>query len=248
MSSVATSPATQLISFSSNTFRQQLLKTIIAADLSFRTVEQPEFRALLHMLRPNINIPSATTLRRLVDDNTSSIILQIQKSIPAGVQVHIATNTWTSTNGLAFAGTSIHFINKMWELQEHIISFQPLGGSSHTGIFLAEKLGTLLAQFDLINRVLCVTTDNTSNNTVMARELQARTLGPKWNPEQYHLPCLAHVLALCSKAFMDNLKSQPENDVLELTTDTNKAITELSNFPAGSFRQSVFRVIIKVMI
>ena len=47
---------------------------------------------------------------------------------------------------------------------------------------------------------------------------------------------------------MDNLKSQPENDVLELTTDTNEAITGLSNFPAGSFSQSVFKVVIKFMI
>lgn len=227
-------------SFSVETFKQELLKTVIAADLSFRTVEHPQFRRLVNVLRPNVIVPSANTIRRAVKEHTGNIISEIQKAIPSGIQVHLATDTWTSTNGLAFAGTTIHYIDKNWDLKEHVIGFQPLTDSAHTGVFLAGKLSELIGQYNLSSRILCLTTDNAQTNTVMARELQTMALGTKWNPEQYHLPCLAHVLALCSKAFMENLRSQPSNEIFDPNPDFDMAV--LSKYPLGSFSRSVFKV------
>ena len=227
-------------SFSTEIFKQELLKTVIAADLSFRTVEHPQFRRLVNVLRSNVVVPSASTVRRAVEDHTGNIILEIQKAIPSGIYVHLATDTWTSTNGLAFAGTTIHYIDKNWEIKEHVIGFQPLTGSAHTGVFLAQKLNELISQYDLGSRMLCLTTDNAQTNTVIARELQTLTLSSKWNPEQYHLPCLAHVLALCSKGFMENLRSQPSNETFD--PNPNLDIAALSKYPSGSFSRSVFKV------
>ena len=227
-------------SFSTETFKQELLKTVIAADLSFRTVEHPQFRRLVNVLRSNVIVPSASTMRRTVEDHSGNIILEIQKAIPSGIQIHLATDTWTSTNGLAFAGTTMHYIDKNWEIKEHVIGFQPLTGSAHTGLFLAEKLNELITQYDLTSRILCLTTDNVQTNTVMARELPTMAFGSKWNPEQYHLPCLAHVLALCSKAFMENLRSQPSNERFDPNPDLD--IAALTKYPSGSFSRSVFKV------
>jgi len=45
-------------------------------------------------------------------------------------------------------------------MREEVISFQALGGTSHTGKFLAEKLTKILGQFDLAQQMLCLVTDN----------------------------------------------------------------------------------------
>jgi len=72
-------------------------------------------------------------------------------------------------------------------MREEVIGFQALGGASHTRKFLAEKLTEIQGQFDLAQRMLCLVTDNAQSNYVLARELQGKGLGPKWNPDQYYL-------------------------------------------------------------
>ena len=193
------------------------------------------------MLQLNTVVPSANTLRRAVHDEAIKTGLEIQRAIPQNVQIHLATDTWTSTNGLAFVGTMMYYINRDWKIQEHVIEFQPLGVSSHTGVFLAEKLAHLIGEYNLGSRMLCLVTDNAQTNMVMARELQTKALGNKWNHEQYHLPCLAYVLALCSKAFMEHLKSQPNNS-FNHNPNLDSAIEAFVNYQLGSFGRCVFKV------
>lgn len=226
--------------FTTEAFHHELVKTVISANLPFRTVEHSQFRRLSNVLRAKAVIPSANTLRRSVHDYAMGIITDLKEIIPRTVQVHVATDTWTSPNGLAFAGTTVHFLDAEWTLHEEVIGFQALGGESHTGKFLAEKLTEILGQFDLAQRMLCLITDNAQSNHVLARELQGTALGSKWNSEQYHLPCLAHVLALASKAFMENLKSQPMNEAFD--NNPEPAISMLHQYPSGSFSRTVFKV------
>ena len=94
--------------FSVQSFKQELLRTVIAANLLFRTVEHPQFHRLVNMLRLNVVVPSVASLRRAVPEETINTRLEIQRAIPQNVQVHLATDTWTSTNGLAFARITIH--------------------------------------------------------------------------------------------------------------------------------------------
>jgi len=192
------------------------------------------------MLRSNVVVPSANTLRRSIHDYFQGIIAGLNRIIPRATQVHIATDTWTSPNELAFAGTTVHFIDMEWAMREEVIGFQALGVASHTGKFLAEKLTEILGQFNLAQRMLCLVTDNAQSNYVLAREMQGKGLAPKWNPDQYHLPCFAHVLALASKAFMENLKSQPVNEAFDHNSDPS--INVLQQYPSGSFSRTIFKV------
>ena len=89
--------------------------------------------------------------------------------------------------------------------------------------------------------MLCLVTDNAQTNMVMARELQRKTLGNKWNPEQCHLPYLAHVLALCSKAFMEQLRLQPSNESFDHNPDLDGTIASLVNYQLGAFERCVFK-------
>jgi len=125
-------------------------------------------------------------------------------------------------------------------MREEVIGFQALGGASHPRKLLAVKLTEILGQFDLAQRMVCLISDHAQSNYVLAGELLEEGLGPKWNPYQYHLPCLAHVLALASKAFMENLKSQPVNEAFD--HDPDPSINYLHQYPAGSFSCAIFQV------
>jgi len=73
---------------------------VVIANLPFQTVENPQFRRLINMLRSNVVVPSANTFRRSIHDYSQGIIAGLKRIIPQATQVHIATDTWTFPNGL----------------------------------------------------------------------------------------------------------------------------------------------------
>ena len=100
-----------------------------------------------------------------------------------------------------------------------------------------------MGKLDLAQQMLCLVTDNAQSNYVLARELQSTALVAKWQSEQFHLPCLAHVLALGSKAFIENLKSLPTNEVFDNNPgNPDGSVTALHEYAVGSFSGAIFKV------
>jgi len=66
----------------------------------------------------------------------------------------------------------------------------------------------MLDRFELTDgRLLGITTDNTSSNYWMTRELLStlEASGIEWPVLRNHIPCMAHVIQLALGAFMRNL-------------------------------------------
>lgn len=224
-------------------FKRELIKTIIAANLPFRTIEHPQFQQLLTLLRPGLHVPSAITLRRGIHNYATEVQRNLTKSLPEDTFLHLATDCWTSPNNLAFMGTTIHYIDREWQLRQHTIGFQYLGGEAHNALHLGNKLGGLIREYGITNRVLAIVSDNASVNTALAKHLQANVFGAKWDPDQFRLPCLAHVIALVSNQFMKELKSSPDNDgTTSCTPPIESSIKALQNNPRGTFARSVCKV------
>jgi hypothetical protein len=57
----------------------------------------------------------------------------------------------------------VHFVTTHWELEKRIIGFR-LIDCSHSGVNIAERISLVLAEYDLISKVLFVTLDNASAN------------------------------------------------------------------------------------
>ena len=63
-----------------------------------------------------------------------------------------------------------------------------------------------MCKLNLVQPILYLVIHNTQSNHLLPRQLQSTALVAKWQPEQFHTPCVAHVLELASKAFIENLK------------------------------------------
>ena len=100
--------------------------------------------------------------------------------------------------------TILHYIDRDWQLRQHTIGFQFLGGEAHNAIYLDTKLSQLIRDFDITTGVLVIVSDNACVNIALARHLQANVFGQKWDAQQYRLPCLAHVIARVCNQFMRN--------------------------------------------
>jgi len=140
-------------------------------------------------------------------------------------------------------GTTLHYIDKEWQLRQHTIGFQFLGRESHNAVHLANKLTQIFQDLGITNRVLAIVSDNASVNMALAKHLQTNVFGPKWNVEQYRLSCLAHVIALVCNQFMKELKSNPENDdTISSAPQIETSIKALQNHVPGTFARSVCKV------
>ena len=107
-------------------------------------------------------------------------------------------------------GTTLHYIDKEWQLHQHTIGFQFLGGESHNTVHLANNLIQIIQDLCITNGVLAIVSYNASVNMALDKHLLTNVFGPKWNAEQYRVPCLTHVIALVSNQFMKELQSNPK--------------------------------------
>jgi hypothetical protein len=71
---------------------------------------------------------------------------------------------------------------------------------------MADVLYNVLERFNITNRLLCITTDNSGNNGTMWKELEELLnnldINNDWSNESTKIPCLAHVIQLVVNAIL----------------------------------------------
>lgn len=109
-----------------------------------------------------------------------------------------------------------YFLDKEWEYREVLLGFEPLSGT-YSGVNLGEIILQILQKHQITDRVLAVTTDNTSNNKTLVtavndsiRELQLKT-----DLTIIQVPCLAYVIQLSLVELLGKIKASPKNDNAE---------------------------------
>ena len=100
-----------------------------------------------------------------------------------------------------------HWIDAKFRFHDSLLAFHPLEGA-HTGENLAKYVIDILVDFDLCEKLFCITNDNASNNNTMISklfdEIYIRT-SVQHDEQNQHISCLAHVINLVVGAFLKNL-------------------------------------------
>jgi hypothetical protein len=92
----------------------------------------------------------------------------------------------------------------------------------HYGEVLAEKVFEMLDEYDICEKLFCITTDGAGNNNTMAEELSRLLKEEKdidWNHEEMHLHCMNHVINLAVQKFLKSIKGLAPKDELEELMD-----------------------------
>lgn len=155
--------------FSQGLLQQKILNFITTARLPFRIVERIAFKDLLEVAQladSKLDIPSARTMRRLLDSTVQEQQQSVLSKLPEGGRISIALDCWTSPFNQAFMAITGYFIDQDWNYYEVLLGFEHLHGS-HTGGNLSETIIQILQAYGVADRVLSITTDNASNNNTM---------------------------------------------------------------------------------
>jgi len=72
-----------------------------------------------------------------------------------------------------YQGVIVQFVNKDWELKSIVLDLTILRGP-HTGKNMASALLKVLMDFNILHKLIAITTDNASNNKTMIEEISTK--------------------------------------------------------------------------
>jgi hypothetical protein len=115
-----------------------------------------------------------------------------------------------------------YFLDEHWEYRQILLGFEPLEGQ-HTRENLASALSSVITRYEISDKIMAITTDNTSNNKTMFEKV--RKDHP--NLPLVNIPCMAHVIQLSLNELLNGIKGRPENDTVDMvwTDELQKAST-----------------------
>ena len=76
----------------------------------------------------------------------------------------MTSDIWTSCKDDPDACVTSHYIDSNWELHKTVLGFR-LICHPHDGPNIYECITSVLKEYDIINKIICNTFDNASNNT-----------------------------------------------------------------------------------
>ncbi len=200
------------VPYSDECFREWLLHWIVSEAMPFTAIEAPSFRRLLRLLKPDVPIPSATSLRRDLNWAYAHAFKRMRSLLyDAPGKLSFTVDGWTSPNMLPFLGITAHWVDSEWHLREALLDFAPLSGS-HSGENLASVFIATCDKFGILPKILAITTDNASANDVFLRHVEkvCADRGIAFSKRDGHVRCAAHVLNIAVQELLKQIHA--END------------------------------------
>ena len=195
--------------------RKQVI-LLAKSSLPFQFLARKDFAELIELAQLAPSTPqllNPVTARRRLQSMVKEGQERVLLDLPPTAKLSIALDCWTSPFQQAFMAITGYFIDKDWKYRETLLGFEPLHGA-HSGVNLSTILMELLQKYDIVNRVLAITTDNASNNNTLIENIQESIQSLRL-PNQaliVRIPCLAHVIQLSLRDLLGRIKANPKND------------------------------------
>ncbi|KAF7358289.1 putative AC transposase [Mycena venus] len=231
------------ISFSMNTFMEQLVKVFVANDLLIHLIDSREFRDLLLLLRDSLaekDIPHRTKLTKLVVEAWVKYYAELKVTLNAAIgKISFTADIWSSKGLHPYLAITAHWLGPRGDdpqvlLRQTLLAFRRIRGA-HSGQRIACIVFNILEDAGIVRNVGHFTLDNASNNgtfmlhfTSLLRDIGIRDFDEKQN----YIRCFAHVINLCSQAVIrvmekddaDAEHSDPDTDPATESTDDEEPV------------------------
>jgi hypothetical protein len=111
----------------------------------------------------------------------------------------------------------------------------------HTSILLASIVWDTLDEYNILDKLFCITTDNASNNITMVNQLghMFSDIDIEWDPSKHHIRCLAHVINLVVSEFLKKL--QVNSDGICFTSTVTKIRSIAKAIRSSTLRWEAFQ-------
>lgn len=204
------------------------VRTIVSCNLSFRLVENPEFRAFINYLNEDAEPLLAgdqRQVRRWVLHQYECLKTTTKATLrKARSKIHISCDLWTSPNSLAILGITTQFIDVTGDLQSVVLALKEID-KDHTGKNLAPYVIDAIREYNIERNLGYFVMDNADNNDTMMEELSLilrRDFKIPYNAVHHRLRCQGHIINLAVKSFLfvtdkENIEEDEESNIYKVT-------------------------------
>lgn len=142
--------------YSLQNLQESQLALAVGCSIPFTTFEDPDFLHFLDMIRrspSNNDISNRKKMARLLAAKTAIARRELAKELrQLESRVSLSLDAWTSPNHHPFLGIVIHFIDNTYTVRREVLGFEILSGI-HSGMNMAEKIWSVLDEYDLLDKV-----------------------------------------------------------------------------------------------
>lgn len=186
--------------------RELLGRMIADNNLPIKFARSESFRSFIYSVNPiaNKTLPrSDTTIKADLKTALASKKHLIQRDLKSALsKIHLTPDGWTSDNNLGLLGTVGHYVSKDHGLQHVVLGLTEIQGP-HSGANMASIIGNLLLDYDIIDKLGYITSDNAKSNDTMMRdlEIQLAAVGVDYDGKEGRIRCNGHIINLVVQAF-----------------------------------------------
>ncbi|XP_048753925.2 E3 SUMO-protein ligase ZBED1-like [Ostrea edulis] len=137
-----------------------LNKLIVGKVIPISIVENVYFRDFVALLEPRYKIPSRFTVISRLEKKKEEIEAKLNNDLESVKDISITHDGWTSLNTESYFTTTIHYIDRSWELQSAVLGTVKME-LSHTSENIANSLQKTQLQWKLPQPI--ATSDNAAN-------------------------------------------------------------------------------------
>ncbi|XP_076052180.1 E3 SUMO-protein ligase ZBED1-like isoform X2 [Oratosquilla oratoria] len=176
-----------------NNIDSHLLKMIVTDMQPLSLVENEGFQEFVKVIDPGYVLPSRSELMRTHFPSLyKKQKQQVREELEGASYVALTSDLWTSRQTKSFLSVTAHFISPEWELKSKLLATKRLM-VDHTSENIADALKEICEEWDLLEKVCCIVTDNASNIVKAVEAMNVK-----------HLPCFAHSLNLVVQNALKN--------------------------------------------
>ncbi|XP_074550123.1 E3 SUMO-protein ligase ZBED1-like [Halichoeres trimaculatus] len=194
-------------------------RLICKGGLPIELVDKPVFRELMELADPRYIMPSRKHFTRVeVPRLYAERRTEVAREINRVAHYSLTTDLWTSRQTEPYMCITIHFIDNDWTLCSRCLqtAYFP---QDHTGAMIAQGLTDALESWGLEeNQLVCVTTDNATNNISALEQLE-------WE----RLQCFGHRLQRAIDAALRTLAAPKKQAVERAVGICKKVVSAFSN-------------------
>ncbi|MBW0518824.1 hypothetical protein O181_058539 [Austropuccinia psidii MF-1] len=215
---------------SPSSLKMALVYFICDANLPLSITNSPAFQALLELCNPAVT--NILVCQASLTPHLTNIYFYHQESIcnyllSNKLDVFFTTDAWTSPNITSYMAITAHYIDTDFKLTSIIIGLSKIEGD-HSGASLA-----IIHRYDLEQKIICITTDNTSVNNKMAQEIEETC--PRFFAKDNMVGCMAHTIHLAEHNGLKALgiKHPNTNNQVDNNNENPISISSLVDPPDG---------------
>jgi hypothetical protein len=188
--------------FDDMTYKENIIDTFIACDLSFAFVEHAKFRRLLISDRSEVEAvlsSSHTTVKGWVLDSFQSRQAQIKDQVSLSQsKINLSLDGWRAPTRDDYFAVCAHIINKDYNLVHCLLGFRNVHGVK-SGQGIAEITANVINDYEIGQNLGAFMMDNAGDNDAAVKELAN---GFNIDVDFSRLRCLGHIINLVVKALL----------------------------------------------